>query len=87
MSEFELIEIPLDQLNISPSMEDEFLKAKITKDIDACSDVEELREAAKKLLSLAVARQGAVRGLCNRLIQYETAALQNYAEKQIDEDQ
>jgi hypothetical protein len=59
-------------------MEDEFLEARLLAEIDKVSDVDELKEAAKKLLKISILRQGAIRGLCKRLLQYETAAFQTY---------
>ena len=76
--EFAIIEIPLEELDISKTMEDEFLEARINKEIDAATNVDELREAAKKLVQIATARQAAIRGLCKRLVQYETMALQEF---------
>lgn len=74
MSEFEVVEIPFEELDMSPTLEDEFLEARITAEIDQASDVDELKDAAKKLLKVAIARQAAIRGLCKRLIQFETAS-------------
>jgi hypothetical protein len=76
--EFAIIEVPFEELDISKTMEDEFLEARINKEIDAATNVDELREAAKKLVQIATARQAAIRGLCKRLVQYETMALQGF---------
>ena len=76
--EFEIIEIPFEGLDMSKTIEDEFLEARINQEIDAATDGKELREAAKKLGPVATARQAAIRGLCKRLVQYETLALQNF---------
>jgi hypothetical protein len=59
-------------------MEDEFLEARLLAEIDKVSNVDELKEAANKLLKISILRQGAIRGLCKRLLQYETAAFQTY---------
>ena len=76
--EFAIIEIPFEELDISKTMEDEFLETRINKEVDAATNIEELREAAKKLVKIATARQAAIRGLCKRLVQYETMALQGF---------
>jgi|TARA_R110002020_G_scaffold176201_1_gene368287 hypothetical protein len=76
--EFAMIEIPFEELDISKTMEDEFLETRINKEVDAATNIEELREAAKKLVKIATARQAAIRGLCKRLVQYETMALQGF---------
>ena len=78
MSDFELSKIPLEQFNITLSLEDEFLEARIAADIYSANDIGELKDAAKRLLSIAVDRQAAIRSLCKRLLQFETAAMQNY---------
>ena len=78
MSEFELSKVPLEQFNITLSLEDEFLEARIASEIDSTDDMGQLKEAAKKLLTVAVARQAAIRSLCKRLMEFETAAMQNY---------
>ena len=78
MSDFELSKVPLEQFNITLSLEDEFLEARIPSEIDSTDDMGQLKEAAKKLLTVAVARQAAIRSLCKRLMEFETAAMQNY---------
>ena len=78
MSDFELSKVPLEQFNITLSLEDEFLEARIASEIDSTDDIGQLKEAAKKLLTVAVARQAAIRSLCKRLLEFETAARQNY---------
>ena len=54
--EFEIIEIPFEGLDMSKTIEDEFLEARINQEIDAATDIKELREAAKKLVQVATAR-------------------------------
>lgn len=78
MSDFELSKVPLEQFNITLSLEDEFLEARLASEIDSTDDMGQLKEAAKKLLTVAVARQAAIRSLCKRLMEFETAAMQNY---------
>ena len=57
MSDFELSKVPLEQFNITLSLEDEFLEARIASEIDSTDDIGQLKEAAKKLLTVAEARQ------------------------------
>ena len=78
MSDFELSKVPLEQFKITLSLEDEFLEARLASEIDSTDDMGQLKEAAKKLLTVAVARQAAIRSLCKRLMEFETAAMQNY---------
>lgn len=75
--EFDIVEIPFEELEISKTLEDEFTEARIVKLIDSTDSVEELKDAAIKLLKVATARQAAIRGLCKRLVQYETMAMQH----------
>lgn len=72
MSEFELIEIPFEGPDFESTLEDEFLTAKVTKEIEAVTDIEQLRVGALKLLQLAMARQATIRGLCKRLAGLES---------------
>jgi hypothetical protein len=72
MSSFELVEVPFDPEMFSSTLEDEFLIAKITKELEAVTDIEQLRTGALKLLHVAVLRQGMIRGLCKRLAELES---------------
>jgi len=72
MSNFELIEVPFDPNDFSSTLEDEFLIAKITKELEAVTDIDQLRTGALKLLHVAVLRQGMIRGLCKRLAELES---------------
>ena len=72
MSSFELVEVPFDPEMFSSTLEDEFLIAKITKELEAVTDIEQLRVGALKLLHVAVLRQGMIRGLCRRLAGLES---------------
>ena len=67
MSNFELVEVPFEPEDFEPTLEDEFLLARLTKELEAVTDIEQLRVGALKLLNLAVMRQGMIRGLCRRL--------------------
>lgn len=67
MSNFELIEVAFEPDDFEPTLEDEFLIARLTKELEAVTDIEQLRVGALKLLNLAVMRQGMIRGLCKRL--------------------
>lgn len=72
MSQFELIEIPFEGDDFDQTLEDEFLIAKLTKEIEAVTDIEQLRVGTLKLLQLAMRRQAVIRGLCKRLAGLET---------------
>ena len=74
MSKFELIEFQFDPDDFSISLEDEFLIAKLTKDIEGVDDADTLKQAALKLLNLAVHRQAVIRGLIRRISTLEAGA-------------
>jgi hypothetical protein len=75
MSNFELVEIPFEPNDFQPTLEDEFLTTKLTKELEAVTDIEQLRAGAIKLLQLAVMRQGMLRGLCKRLAALESSVI------------
>lgn len=67
MANFELIEVPFDSNDFEVTLEDEFLKTKLTNELKAVTDIEQLRIGALKLLELAVLRQAVIRGLVRRI--------------------
>jgi hypothetical protein len=81
MSTFELIEFKFDPDDFSLQLEDEFLIAKLTNEINAVSDPNILKEAALKLLNLAVHRQAVIRSLCGRLANLEADTIKRYYEE------
>ena len=68
----QLIEIPFDPIDFSPSLEDEFTTTSIMKEIESTDNVEELRLGASNLLKVAMHRQAIIRSLCKRLAKVET---------------
>jgi hypothetical protein len=72
MGSFDLVEIEFGPADFESTLEDEFLIARITKELNAVEDIEQLREGAIKLLQLAVMRQGMIRGLVRRLANLES---------------
>jgi hypothetical protein len=78
MDNFELVEVGLNSSDFESTLEDEFLVARITKELNAVTDIEQLREGAIKLLQLAVMRQSMVRGLVKRLANLECAAIRTH---------
>ena len=71
MSEFELIEVPLNPDSFNLSLEDHFLVTRIKKELEQATSIEELRTGATKLLELAVARQAVIRSLIKRIADLE----------------
>ena len=75
MSKFELIEFQFDPDDFSLQLEDEFMIARLSKEIEAVEDPKILKEAALKLLQLAVHRQAVIRGLVGRVAKLEGDAI------------
>jgi len=75
MDSFELVEVGLSPSDFESTLEDQFLVAKITKELETVTDINQLREGAIKLLQLAVMRQSMVRGLVRRLANLECSAI------------
>jgi hypothetical protein len=67
MASFDLVEIPFGSDDFEQTIEDEFLLTKLKKEIEAVTDIEQLRQGALKLLQLAILRQSMIRGLVRRL--------------------
>lgn len=81
MPGFELVEYKFNPDDFSLSLEDEFLLAKITKELEAATDPDVLRAGALKLLQLAVQRQAVIRSLINRLANLEADVIKTYYEE------
>ena len=75
MSKFELIEFQFDPDDFSLQLEDEFMIARLSKEIEGVDDPKILKEAALKLLQLAVHRQAVIRGLVGRVAKLEGDAI------------
>ena len=81
MPGFELIEFKFSPDDFNLSLEDEFLQAKITKELEAVTDPDVLRAGALKLLQLAVHRQAIIRNLVSRLANLEADVIKTYYEE------
>lgn len=75
MSDFDLVEVQFDSDDFSLSLEDEFITAKLTRELEAVTDIEQLRVGALKLLQVAVMRQAVIRGLVRRIANLETSTI------------
>lgn len=80
MSGFEVVEISFDDSSFELSLEDEFLLKRISDELKAVTDIEQLRVGALKLLELAVHRQAVIRGLVRRIADVEGQAIKRYYE-------
>ncbi len=80
MSKVEITEIEFSPDDFSTSLEDEFLLTRISNELKAVTDIEQLRVGALKLLELAVHRQAVIRGLVRRIADVEGQAIKRYYE-------
>lgn len=80
MASFDLIEIPFGPEDFQTSLEDEFLIKQISDEIEAATDIKQVKAGAIKLLQLAVHRQGMIRGLIRRLGNLESSAMRTHYE-------
>ena len=72
MSEFNLVEVPFEPIDIKPTLEDEFTITSVTREIESIKDPEKLKMAALNLLMITMQRQAIIRGLCKRLATVKT---------------
>tara|TARA_R100001082_G_scaffold100582_1_gene69783 strand:+ start:236 stop:490 length:255 start_codon:yes stop_codon:yes gene_type:complete len=71
-SEFPVVELSFEPIEFTPTLEDEFEWASISKEIEANDNIKELKAGALNLLKVANHRKAVIRGLCKRLAQIET---------------
>ena len=67
MASFDLIELSLDPLDVSPTLEDEFSSTVIKSQIDDLDDIDHAKIAAKQLVNIVMQRQAVIRALVKRL--------------------
>jgi hypothetical protein len=60
--------MPLSKLELDPGLADLFWKEKVQREINENTSIKELRQYASLLLSLAVQRQGIIKGLAKELL-------------------
>ena len=75
MSGTEVVEIPFGPNDFELSLEDNFTLTRIKNELEAVTDIEEMRKGAVMLLNLAVMRQSMIRGLIRRLADLELKAI------------
>lgn len=71
----EVVEIPFGPNDFELSLEDNFTLTRIKNELEAVTDIEQLRKGAIMLLNLAVMRQSMIRGLIRRLADLELKAI------------
>ena len=66
MAAFDLIELSLDPLDVTPTLEDEFTSTVVKNEIDNLDDIEHVKIASKQLVTLVMQRQAIIRALVKR---------------------
>ena len=79
MASFDLIELCLDPLDVTPTLEDEFTSTVVKKEIDNLDDIDHVKIASKQLVSLVMQRQAIIRALVKRLaVDNENVRIQRF---------
>ena len=79
MASFDLIELSLDPLDVTPTLEDEFTSTVVKKEIDNLDDIDHVKIASKQLVSLVMQRQAIIRALVKRLaVDNENVRIQRF---------
>jgi len=79
MASFDLIELSLDPLDVSPTLEDEFSSTVIKSQIDDLDDIDHAKIAAKQLVSIVMQRQAVIRALVKKLaLDEENVTIQHF---------
>lgn len=79
MAAFDLIELSLDPLDVTPTLEDEFTSTVVKSEIDSLDDIEHVKIASKQLVSLIMQRQAIIRALVKRLaVNEENVQIQRF---------
>ena len=79
MASFDLIELSLDPLDVSPTLEDEFSSTVIKSQIDDLDDIDHAKIAAKQLVNIVMQRQAVIRALVKKLaLDEENVTIQHF---------
>ena len=79
MASFDLIELSLDPLDVTPTLEDECTSTVVKKEIDNLDDIDHVKIASKQLVSLVMQRQAIIRALVKRLaVDNENVRIQRF---------
>ncbi len=79
MASFDLIELSLDPLDVTPTLEDEFTSTVVKNEIDNLDDIDHVKIASKQLVSLMMQRQAIIRALVKRLaVDEENVRIQRF---------
>ena len=79
MASFDLIELSLDPLDVTPTLEDEFTSTVVKNEIENLDDIDLVKIASKQLVNLVMQRQAIIRALVKRLaIDKENVRIQRF---------
>ncbi len=79
MASFDLIELSLDPLDVTPTLEDEFTSTVVKNEIENLDDIDHVKIASKQLVNLMMQRQAIIRALVKRLaIDKENVRIQRF---------
>ena len=79
MASFDLIELSLDPLDVTPTLEDEFTATVVQNEIENLDDIEHVKIASKQLVNLVMQRQAIIRALVKRLaVDEENVRIQRF---------
>ena len=79
MASFDLIELSLDPLDVTPTLEDEFTSTVVQNEIENLDDIEHVKIASKQLVNLVMQRQAIIRALVKRLaVDKENVRIQRF---------
>ena len=79
MASFDLIELSLDPLDVTPTLEDEFTSTVVKNEIENLDDIDHVKIASKQLVNLMMQRQAIIRALVKRLaVDEENVRIQRF---------
>ena len=79
MASFDLIELSLDPLDVTPTLEDEFTSTVVKNEIENLDDIDHVKIASKQLVNLMMQRQAIIRALVKRLaVDKENVKIQRF---------
>mgnify|MGYP000582999129 FL=1 len=79
MASFDLIELSLDPLDVTPTLEDEFTSTVVKNEIENLDDIDHVKIASKQLVNLVMQRQAIIRALVKRLaVDKENVRIQRF---------
>ena len=79
MASFDLIELTIDPLDCTPTLEDEFTATVVKNEIENLNDIKSVKIASKQLVNLVMQRQAMIRALVKSLaVDNKNVRVQSY---------